>query len=116
MTRRIRKLFILFLLLGFTAQPLLAQALASQQNATPPCPMQMQQQMDHHGMPQHGDCASHAGKVCINCDLCGHTSNGVVSGLIFLDGLHSGSAPADSFRSAFVSIALPVDSPPPRIL
>ncbi len=115
MTRRIRKLFILFLLLGFTAQPVLAQALASR-DATPPCPMQMVQQMDHHGMPQHSDCASHAGKVCIDCDLCGHASSGFVSGPIFLDGLRSGSEPGDSFRSAFASIALPVDSPPPRIL
>ncbi len=114
MTRRIRKLFILFLLLGFTAQPVLAQLLASR-DATPPCPMQMMQQMDHHGMQQHNDCASHAGKICIDCDLCGHISSGVVSYPLFMVGLRSGTAPTDSFRSAFVSIALPVDSPPPRI-
>lgn len=115
MTRRIRKLFILFLLLGFTAQPVLAQALASW-NATPPCPMQMMQQMDHHGMSQHNDCASHAGKVCIDCDLCGHASSSAVSVPILLDAPGSRSELANIFRSAFVSIALPVDSPPPRIL
>jgi len=116
MKHHAKKLLILFLLLALTSQPLLAQVRVLR-DVTLPCPISMmQQQMQHHEMKQHGDCAAHAGNVCIDCDLCGHANSSVISQPFSAIGMHGDSEPADQFRSAFSSISLPVDSPPPRSL
>lgn len=108
MKRRAHKFLTLLLLLGFVTQPLLVQARAIT-HATPPCPMQMQQQMGHHDMAQQGDCA--------DCELCGQSAGSMLAPLSSTNvTAYGGVAVIDTYRGAFVSIALPVDSPPPRTL
>jgi hypothetical protein len=114
MKRGLHKLLTLLLLLGFATQPLLLQARAIS-HATPPCPMQMQQQMGHHDMAQQGDCANHA--ACADCELCGQSAGSMLAPLSSTNvPAYDGVAAIDTYRGAFVSIALTVDSPPPRTL
>ena len=115
MTYRIRKLLTLLLLLGFAIQPVLAQAFALR-DVSSPCPMQMAMaQIDQHVM-QHTDCTKHADMICADCELCGHTVSSMLYSPVYPIGPHGDSELIDTIRSAFISITLPVDSPPPRIL
>lgn len=116
MKRRLSRLFALLMLLNLAVQPLLVQARAVQ-NTAPPCPMQMQQQMGHHDMAAHSDCAGHSIDLCASCDLCGHSGGNAFLPTSLFDGPVSSSAVMDdAYHRVFVSITLPVDSPPPRSL
>lgn len=115
MKRGAHTFFTLFLLLGFAAQPLLVQARVI--DASPsPCPMPMQQ-MAHGDMAAHADCANHSNQLCSDCDLCSLSSSSALPSLsIWNEPAPGSTSVSDSYRGAFVSIALPVDSPPPRNL
>lgn len=115
MKRRAHKFLTLLLLLGFVTQPLQVQARVSS-NATPPCPMQMQQQMEHHGMAKHLDCADHSSQLCADCELCGHSGGALTSPVAMANLVHGATPMIDTYHGLLVSISLPVDSPPPRIL
>ena len=116
MKQRLARLFSLMMLLSFTAQPLLLQA-RTIHDATPPCPMQKMQQMTHQDSAAHGDCASHVSDACTDCGLCSHSSGGVpLSPTVLGTPAYRGATLADLYHGHFASIALPVDSPPPRSL
>jgi hypothetical protein len=113
MKHGMHKLLTLLLLLGFVTQPLLQARAIS--NVTPPCPMHMQQ-MEHHAMAKQPDCAGHSSQLCADCELCAH-SGGALTSSFEMNNLALGVASViDTYRSLFVSIALSVDSPPPRNL
>jgi len=108
-----KKLLSIFLLLAIVAQPLVVQARAAQP-AHPPCPMQMSGAMAQHGKMAHSDCASHAGKACSACDLCSQCTASAVPQIQLSAPTTANALVADAYTNAFLSITLPVDSPPPR--
>jgi hypothetical protein len=113
MKHRIAKLLSLLMLLSLAAQPLLVQARAM----APPCQMQMMQQMAQQGMTMHSDGVCHSDGQCADCDLCGHSGGSALLHLsLFDNAVHGTTTVADTYRVVFISIALPVDSPPPRSL